>query len=220
MRDQSWLLTGLVVLCAASAPGWAADAADAKKLYDGKCASCHGKAGQGNPAMAKMFKLPEGALSLVSQEALAKPDADFVKTSEAGKGKMPSFKDKVPAAELFALAAYVRSLAAPAGAKSAAAKDPAQGLYAAKCASCHGKDGKGNAALAKALKVEPASLSLTAPETGAKTDAELLTVMKKGAGKMPGYDGKLSAAELADLLRYSRSLAPKKAEPAPEKAKP
>lgn len=213
MHDRFISLACLAALAAVVGAAPAADPENGKKIYDAKCSMCHAKDGKGNAAMAKMFQLPSGALSLVSTEAQALPAGDFVKITQDGKGKMPSFKDKLQDADFADISAYVKALA-----KAAAkpAESPTAKAYAAKCASCHGKNGKGNAALAKGLQIEPASLDLTAPSTAAKKDAELTTVMLKGSGKMPAYEGKLSSQEIADLLRHTRSLA---AAPKPE-AKP
>ena len=209
-RRSSLSAVAVLLAVAAAAPAArAADLENGKKLYEAKCAMCHAKDGKGNPAMGKMFKLPEEALGLVSEAALAKPEADLAKTTTEGRNKMPSFKDKLQAAEIADILAYARSLAKAPAKGVKAAESGAAKAYAARCASCHGKDGKGNAALAKALKVEPASLDLTAT---AKSDAELLAVMRKGAGKMPSFKDKLSEQEIAGLASYSRSLAPRKTE--------
>ena len=83
-------------------------------------------------------------------------------------------------------------------------------LYAAKCASCHAKDAKGNPAMAKAFKMEPEKLNLLAEASLKKTDAELAKITTDGSGKMPAYKGKLSDADIKGLVGYIRSLAPKK----------
>ena len=216
MHDRFISLACLAALAAVVGAAPAADPENGKKIYDAKCSMCHAKDGKGNAAMAKMFQLPSGALSLVSTEAQALPAGDFTKITQDGKGKMPSFKDKLQDAEFADISAYVKALA-----KAAAkpAESPVAKAYAAKCASCHGKNGKGNAALAKGLQIEPASLDLTAPSTAAKKDAELTAVMLKGSGKMPAYEGKLSAQEIADLIRHTRSLAAPKPEAKPAAVK-
>ena len=58
------------------------------------------------------------------------------------------------------------------------AADAAAGkaVYAAKCKSCHGADGAGNPAMAKAMKVEMKPLSATT--------ADVKDVIVKGQGKM------------------------------------
>ena len=86
-------------------------------------------------------------------------------------------------------------------------------LYAAKCASCHAKDGKGNPAMAKVFKLEPEKLSLVGDSTLAKSDADLIKITTDGGtppSKMPAYKGKLADAEIMDLVAYIRTLAPAK----------
>ena len=83
-------------------------------------------------------------------------------------------------------------------------------IYAAKCASCHAKDARGNPAMAKVFKVEPEKLSLVSEASLAKTDADLIKVITDGSGKMPSYKGKLTDAEIKDQIVYIRSLAPAK----------
>lgn len=94
---------------------------------------------------------------------------------------------------------------------SVLAADLAKGkeVYDKKCAMCHGKDLKGNAAMAKTFKLEPKELSLQASDIGAKSDADLIAVTAKGEKKMPAFEGKLSAEEIANSIAYIRSASPK-----------
>ncbi len=86
----------------------------------------------------------------------------------------------------------------------------AAATYAKSCASCHGKDGKGNPKMAKALKVDIMALDLTDAATRAKPDAALIKVTADGVGKtMPAYGKKLKPEEIAALIAYVRTLAPK-----------
>ena len=73
------------------------------------------------------------------------------------------------------------------------------------CVSCHGADGKGNPAMAKALGDK--GLNIVGKETKAKKDEELLKVIVEGAGKMPASGKNLSKEEQKDVLAYTRSLA-------------
>jgi len=84
-------------------------------------------------------------------------------------------------------------------------------LYAAKCASCHAKDGAGNPGMAKALKLDIAKLSLITPESLAKTDEEHIKVTADGHGKMPAYKAKMTGEEITAVVTYIRTLAPKPA---------
>jgi len=80
---------------------------------------------------------------------------------------------------------------------SAAAQDAA-GTYKAKCAMCHGPDGKGG---------KMGTRDFASPEVKAETDAQLTEIITKGKGKMPSYEGKLKDTEIKDLVAYVRSLA-------------
>lgn len=76
-------------------------------------------------------------------------------------------------------------------------------LYASRCQGCHGADGKGNQAMAKALQTDIPDL--VSKEIRKKTDAEILDVLKKGKGKMPPATG-LSEKELKDLAGYVKGF--------------
>ncbi len=80
---------------------------------------------------------------------------------------------------------------------SAAAQDAA-GTFKAKCAMCHGADGKGG---------KMGTRDFASPEVKAETDAQLTVIITKGKGKMPAYEGKLKDTEIKDLVAYVRSLA-------------
>ena len=105
-------------------------------------------------------------------------------------------------------------LAVNAAAAPAATPDGAK-LFAAKCATCHGKDGKGSAAMAKMYKLkDPAVLNLTASK---ETEAGLVKIIANGEEKMPAFKGKLKEDEIAAVASYVHSLAP--AAKAPEAPK-
>jgi len=91
-------------------------------------------------------------------------------------------------------------------------KPTAEAFYAKKCASCHAKDGKGNAKMAKMFKVEAEELDLTTKEALGKKDEEIAKVILKGEKKMPKFEGKLGELDVKDLVAYLRGLAPKKKE--------
>ncbi len=96
-------------------------------------------------------------------------------------------------------------------AAAARAEDPAK-LYGAKCAGCHGKDGKGNPGMAKPLKVDLAALSLVDAPTLAKKDDALVALTLAGQGKMPAQKGKIKDEDVKALVAYVRGLAPKSAQ--------
>lgn len=86
---------------------------------------------------------------------------------------------------------------------SAVAQDAAA-TYKAKCAMCHGPDGKGSA-----MGVKMGARDFTSADVQGQTDTQLTAIITKGKGKMPAYDGKLKDTEIKDLVAYIRGLAKK-----------
>ena len=84
--------------------------------------------------------------------------------------------------------------AAPAMAQDAAA------TYKAKCAMCHGADGKGG---------KMGTRDFASPEVQKASDADLAGIIANGKGKMPKYGDKLKENEVKDLVTYIRGLAKK-----------
>jgi cytochrome c6 len=84
---------------------------------------------------------------------------------------------------------------------SPAFADDAAATYKAKCALCHGPDGKGSA-MGQKMGVR----DFGSAEVKAETDAQLVDVITKGKGKMPPYTGKVKDTEIKDLVTYIRSL--------------
>lgn len=74
--------------------------------------------------------------------------------------------------------------------------------FKAKCAACHGTDGKGDSSMGKALKVR----DLSSDDVQKQTDAELTDVTTNGKGKMPAYKGKLTDDQIKQVIAYIRTL--------------
>ncbi len=75
-------------------------------------------------------------------------------------------------------------------------------VYKAKCASCHGPDGKGETSIGKSMKLK----SLGSADVQKTSDADLTKVIADGKGKMPAYKAKLSADEIKAVVAYIRTL--------------
>jgi len=84
-------------------------------------------------------------------------------------------------------------LSAPAKADTAAG----EAMFKAKCAACHGADGKGK----EAMK----TTDMAAADVQKMSDADLSGVISKGKGKMPAYKT-LTPEQVKDLVGYIRSL--------------
>ena len=100
---RKWL-SFFIVLLTTFAAGISLADGDGKMLY-GKCKSCHGAEGQGNPSMAGAFKVGPDILALNDGKV-----ADCVKTTTEGKNKMPAFGEKMAAAEIKAVCDYIKTL--------------------------------------------------------------------------------------------------------------
>jgi mono/diheme cytochrome c family protein len=88
----------------------------------------------------------------------------------------------------------------------ARAQGEASTLYQAKCAVCHGDDGKGDTAIGKKIGVR----DFASPEVQKETDQQLIDITTNGKNKMPGYGKILKESQIKDLVAYVRDLAKKK----------
>lgn len=101
---------------------------------------------------------------------------------------------------MLALLAFTLLFAAPSRADGDGAS-----LFKAKCAMCHGPDGKGQVQMGKTLGAR----DLTSADVQKQTDAELTEVVAKGRKKMPSYEAKLSKEQIAQLVAYIREIGKK-----------
>ena len=71
--------------------------------------------------------------------------------------------------------------------------------FKAKCAMCHGPDGK---------KENPAlgTKALTGPDVQKMSVAELTAAITNGKGKMPAYKGKLTDDQIKAVAEYVKTL--------------
>lgn len=97
----------------------------------------------------------------------------------------------------------VGALAMAAGLTSSAAAQDAPALYKAKCAACHAADGSGDTPVGKKLEVK----SFADPTVAKNSDAAWIESTKKGKGKMPAYENKLTDDQIKDLVKFIRGLA-------------
>ncbi len=96
--------------------------------------------------------------------------------------------------------AAIAFLSAPAKADSAAG----EATFKAKCAMCHGPDGKGQTATGKAMKVK----DFASEEVQKMSDADLTAAITSGKGKMPPFKA-LTPDQVKDLVAYIRTFGKK-----------
>jgi mono/diheme cytochrome c family protein len=75
-----------------------------------------------------------------------------------------------------------------------------QEIFQKYCQACHGQDGKGNAALAKALQTEIPDLTTLA--VAGKPETALLSTIADGKGKMPPFGKTLSQEEQRTVVDF------------------
>lgn len=93
------------------------------------------------------------------------------------------------------------SLLALSLAPSALAQGAGAATYKAKCQICHGADGQPTST-GKAMKALP----FNSPELKKASTASLIASVTNGKGKMPAYAGKLTDAQIKEVVEYLRTL--------------
>ena len=124
--------------------------------------------------------------------AMYVPQRDCALVNESGEERMKTVSRIFLLVLAVAFAFSTWTFAADAGAD----------VYKAKCASCHGPDGKGDTAVGKNLKLK----DLASADVQKESDADMTTLIEKGKKPMPGYEGKLTKDEIADVVKYIRAL--------------
>jgi mono/diheme cytochrome c family protein len=81
---------------------------DARLIFDGKCATCHGKDGRAKTLKAKFNKARD--LSDAAWQAEASDERIYNSISNGRGKKMPAFAKKLSRAEMEALVVHVRNL--------------------------------------------------------------------------------------------------------------
>jgi cytochrome c6 len=75
-------------------------------------------------------------------------------------------------------------------------------VYKSKCAMCHGADGLGDTPAGKSTKAHP----FNSPDIVKMSDTDLVAIVTDGKAKMPAYKGKLTDAQIKDVVAYIRTL--------------
>lgn len=89
---------------------------------------------------------------------------------------------------------------------SAASGDSTKGkiIYETNCLVCHGERGKGDGIIGASLNPPPADL--TGSQAMAKSDKDLLMVIREGRAVMPAWKTRLKEQDIQNVLAYIRSL--------------
>jgi cytochrome c6 len=84
----------------------------------------------------------------------------------------------------------------------AAAQTSGADTFKAKCAMCHGADGSASTGMGKSMGLKP----LSSPEVQSMSDADMAALITNGKGKMPAFKGKLTDAQVSDVVKYVHTL--------------
>jgi mono/diheme cytochrome c family protein len=147
---------------------------DGARLYDEKCASCHGKNGRGDGKYAGFLNprprdFTSGRYKFRSTETGSLPtDADLIASVTEGlhSTSMPAWKPFLAQEQVRAVVGYVKTFSprfaseqprpitvTPEPAQTPQNVENGRVVYEKlKCAACHGVDGRGTGAIAQALK--------------------------------------------------------------------
>ena len=82
------------------------------------------------------------------------------------------------------------------------AQSGGEATFKAKCAMCHGADGLATGPMGKAMKIP----SVKSPDFAKLSESEMVTDTTNGKAKMPAYKGKLTDAQIKEVVVYMRSL--------------
>jgi mono/diheme cytochrome c family protein len=168
------------------------------------CGGCHGAGGKGDgPAAVGLLPAPRD----LTRAHFSDPALSRALWQGVPGSSMPGWHE-LPANDLRALAAYVRSLeAGPPAEKEAPlpAEMQAQAgkLYAKNCATCHGPRGWGDGIGAGALAPRPTDFVKVRPSLAY---AEEVLARGVPGTAMPPWQGRLDDGQRRLLARYVRSL--------------
>jgi ubiquinol-cytochrome c reductase cytochrome b subunit len=188
--------------------------ADVARIYNTKCAPCHGIDGSGTQGRAAMPTFPDFT-SLAWQTT--QTDLEVTHRIREGSGAlMPAYRDELSQQEILALAVYVRAFSIAPDSRQPVQPPPAQvsartttdQVYRAFCLACHDTDGSGRIART-ALPSLPdfRSNKWTRWWLNARTDEEIQHAILDGkAPFMPPMKDKLSGADARGLTEYVRSF--------------
>jgi mono/diheme cytochrome c family protein len=76
-------------------------------------------------------------------------------------------------------------------------------LYDARCAGCHGTEGKGDGRFAKNLDPKPANLVERLKD---HSEGDFFWKISYGRGPMPGFKNQLSEKKIWDVINYIKSF--------------
>jgi mono/diheme cytochrome c family protein len=176
-----------------AAPVTAPNPQAGRESFAQNCAPCHGTAGHGDGTSASGLSAPPTAFADYNVAA-GKSLAEWFNITKNGNMQrmMPPWSSRLNDQQIWDTVAFAWTLHT-----STAEVTMGQAVYETSCLTCHGVDGKG----------KPPMLDFSDfAKTSAISQNTWAQVTATGRNSMPGFEGKISAAEQRAALTYIRSL--------------
>jgi mono/diheme cytochrome c family protein len=227
----------LLFTCFATIHAQPASLADGARLYQARCASCHGKGGRGDGEYAGLLNprpndFTTARYKFRTTETGSLPtDADLAHSISEGlhSTAMPSWKPFLTQEQVGAVITHVKTLSPRFGSEqprpiTMGLEPPStpenieagRAVYdKLRCAACHGVDGRGTGAIARMLKDDwgraTRATYLTEPWTfrGGDTIRDIYLRFRTGMNgtPMPSFLGAATDAELWQLAVFAKTMA-------------
>ncbi|MFL5581547.1 MAG: FTR1 family protein [Gemmatimonadaceae bacterium] len=183
-------------------PRRALDLAAGRVLYQQNCATCHGIAGHGDGPVAQSLADEPTAIGRSNEMYDVSPALMYRIVSVGIPGSpMPAWAAKLSADQRWDVVHYVMSLRA-----TEAQVLQGEGLFAQRCAGCHGVLGGSDGAVARALTRAPTVLADHAWQTE-HSDAEIAAAIAQGVpGTAMPAARDLTHDEVASVVAYLRTF--------------
>jgi high-affinity iron transporter len=179
------------------------DLAAGRQLYEQRCASCHGMTGLGDGPQARSIDPAPPALGTRDAMHDVTPALMYRIVSVGIAGTpMTGWANVMTPDERWSVVSYVNSLRATRGQVA-----QGEGLYAQRCAACHGMSGLGDGTRGASLSKLPPEIASFAWQAE-RSDSQLATVVRQGiAGTAMPPSRELDTTAVASVVAYLRTLA-------------
>ncbi len=171
-------------------------------IYREKCAPCHGEQGMGNGPQAAQLPVPVPALADPQRAREAKPVAWYRMVTEGNIERyMPGFRT-LSERQRWDVVAYVLSLSLSSSSLQRGAE-----IYAQRCQSCHGPEGKGDGPQATTLGVKISDWRSEPGILAGYSLRDISAIIQNGlATGMPAFGEMLSETDIEATAAYIRYL--------------
>lgn len=173
-------------------------------LWEDMCGVCHGRFGRGGPGFPNLVDDAwlwgggdEKILEMIRVGVNSQhPDTFF--------SQMPAFADLLSRDEIRTLVSYVQSLSGIETPEEAVVEEGGR-LFLDNCAACHGEDATGDDTIGAPNLTDDAWIY------GGDDEAMLETLLDGRVGWMPGWEGRITEAEIKMLAVYLLDVLPERA---------